>query len=641
MSWTHHINDREITDYNMRSAEIDKERDRFKIRVKPPSSIILKGTDYDYMKSLEASNINDKHTYSVKENGMIKAEGEFLIHHCQFDSSQKTCKINVQAKDIYTYINENEDIKVNILDIDESNTSRIVGDIYSWYEIALVRVGQYNVPDIIDTDWRVMYYSHPVDLGTYRDYNAIVYFTEKIIVDDKTNITGWTEVSRNEGLVEYRRAPEVGSVPFDSDDVIGLDTFYDFYFWNEIGQGIILCKEKSDAPDFSYYKNNDDWLLVDEGIIELFDYDASDRESITLILREVEYIIAVKKTAYDGKLSTSLKQRYKGYELKACMNKIIEVAMPNFTGTIKSTLLFNDPVAPGEPDIYNIIEGGSSYDYVSGLLRRDKYLISKDDFIRPNSSELAVINYCTFKQMQDYLEKFKIFWHIDPNGDIRFEHESYGDYVEVGTDLRSLDIQKKYQYKSQNIPNRILVDEQEAGLIDFTQKGILNGDIPALDGVREVKEEYSFSYFTVDIDWMVTHIQEISKEGFVLVDTELHTREILTRPITFRRILKSIGKASGEEIQNAGLSLANIIYYYWRHNAYKSEFELIGYPDLEDPTRSALSIKKLKYHEINFQFDDDIDIKKFVTTFLGTGEFVTLKYPPVDGKSYKAEIRYE
>jgi hypothetical protein len=204
-----------------------------------------------------------------------------------------------------------------------------------------------------------------------------------------------------------------------------------------------------------------------------------------------------------------------------------------------------------------------------------------------------------------------------------------------------LDIPKVYSYHAQDIPNRILVDEQETGSLDFTQKGILNGDVPALDGVKENREEHSFSFFTVDIDWMNTHIQEISKEGFVLVDTELHTREILTRPLTFRRILQTTGKASGETIQNAGLSLANVIYYYWRHNAYKSEFELIGYPDLDDLTRTALSLKKLKYHEITFQEDSEIDINKFVVTFLGTGEIVTLKYPPVDGKSYKAEIRYE
>ena len=103
-------------------------------------------------------------------------------------------------------------------------------------------------------------------------------------------------------------------------------------------------------------------------------------------------------------------QTYNGYELRSSMERILNVATPNFTDDIKSAFIFNDGSETGKS-----LPSG----YSNLVTTHSRYLIESSDFRKPNASEGATKGFITYKQLIEYLcQKHNAKWFIDNDGNL-------------------------------------------------------------------------------------------------------------------------------------------------------------------------------------------------------------------------------
>ena len=119
MSWSFFINEREVFPMNQRELKekISLTDDILHAYRKNTSyTLILQNrrdlgtTDYDYIKSLETTHRFDKLTFTVYHDSALWSSYEFTINNIVFDDYKAVCSIEVTIRDIYTEIQENEDI---------------------------------------------------------------------------------------------------------------------------------------------------------------------------------------------------------------------------------------------------------------------------------------------------------------------------------------------------------------------------------------------------------------------------------------------------------------------------------------------------------------------------------------------------
>lgn len=127
---------------------------------------------------------------------------------------------------------------------------------------------------------------------------------------------------------------------------------------------------------------------------------------------------------------------------------------------------------------------------------------------------------------------YKVYWYIDSNYNLHFEHISYFDnglsYTEqapvtlvdlettLHTNTKSAKVfgQNKYKYDKQDMPETYTFG------FDDTQTKLFDGyDIKSTDVYVQLgqKEEITAAKFDTDIDYLLVAASDVSKEGFVLL----------------------------------------------------------------------------------------------------------------------------
>lgn len=293
------------------------------------------------------------------------------------------------------------------------------------------------------------------------------------------------------------------------------------------------------------------------------------------------------------------------------------------SGAIRSTFLFNHPSCPGEPDFYKDY-GYHRRSYSSDVPQGTYYLIHLSDFKRPTASNPATKGMLTFKSIMDYLTiKKNCSWHIDLANKIRIEHLKYYETLQPG--LKLIGTTQTYSYVKDETPARQIFEEGESHMEDFTKKEIVYENVPVLNGEKENKQEYSMSGFYTDIDGLNQRLDSIPSDGWVLVEVDDEMN-----------VARDKGVHSGEKIQNGNLSTVNCLRLDYRHQCYREDLYI------DNVKLTAYSVRKQKKQTLlPFEEDSDINILNSLETDLGVGEFVSLKYPPVDGGTYKAEVLYD
>jgi hypothetical protein len=626
MNWTVDINDRRMTPYSMNGNKVQEFiEDVFRVRNKFNGSLVFINNvknnidDYTYIKTLDKS---IKHTIIIKQSGNIRFSGEFSYYACEFFDDEEKVIFTPETRDDYTVINEGEDIEVNVILndsylIEGKVNSYLTFKAYYYYNAnAIENPGREPSDDLMperaSEDWVEYWkYDYPVDPISKWTRHYRVYAQERIMVQDYREMDGWTELDEQEGLKLYGRSPSNYDYPTDQ------------------SFAHVEIRPKEDSEPF--FSKQDNFVFMCP-VTYLMSQDFPELGYIYYIpiSNPIWGYIFIHKNKYNGgQYITDFSNYYQCYKLKDCLQKILSTAMPDFTGEIKSTLLFFDHAESAGPDFYTNYTG---HDYVTGRLIKDKYLIEKSDFKRPYPStdttstgiEPASIGNATFKKLVDFIcLRYQAKWFIDSDGNLRIEHISYKT-LKTGIDISTeRTLRREWKYINEEIPNRQIFSDAEGWSEDWTQKEIVYGNIPVLDGTKEKKEEFTFSFLCTDVDGANQHLTELSDEGFVFIEAE-------------QSIFRDTGSYSGKTlVQNAGLSIANCLYLYYRHNAYKQEFTMFGEPV------TALSKRKLKKQDVTYLSNIKPKLDEVLTTNLGAGEINSLEIPTSKEELFIMEVLYD
>jgi hypothetical protein len=240
-----------------------------------------------------------------------------------------------------------------------------------------------------------------------------------------------------------------------------------------------------------------------------------------------------------------------------CANLILSAS--GCGGRVRSDFFEWDPVgdAPGYVPGDNYVTGLMSQ--VNALL-----LIQNSDALDPTASNPATLGEMTLKEMLVFmLYEFQVFWAIDADGNMRFEHWIYWTFP-VGLNVATYATDDKsepmsYAHLSIEVPRQERLKAAHASYEDFVGKDIIySGPCVSRDGENDVKE-YNLGPFTTDITFIFTDPDSISKTGFTVLATVFDGID------TYVTILDD-GALTGSTVTNAPLSTANVQRDYWTWN---------------------------------------------------------------------------
>ena len=159
------------------------------------------------------------------------------------------------------------------------------------------------------------------------------------------------------------------------------------------------------------------------------------------------------------------------------------------------------------------------------------------------------------------LEIFNVYWYLDGTG-IRFEHISFFSFS-IAYDLTSPSYLKfisgknKYSYDKNKMPKYERFKWMEALNTDFIGAEIRYDSICVNQNPKTNVSQRGANDVTTDIVYIANNPSDISKNGFVIMATEL------TSP---HAVLEEAGLISGSILPNMHLSWANLHYNYHRYD---------------------------------------------------------------------------
>lgn len=541
MIWTFYIDEVQVYPQNQRSLKItEKWEDNFirDYRKSLSGDIVLMNNhkesrlDYDYLKTLEATGVRNKHTLVIQETSLEDITFEFTFADVNFDEQKETVTIKPTIRDKYTQIEEAEDVEVNVIEngTDVETTCDINSYYYFYGVVYPAWAGIVDLPD----------YTVPITYTVGWTPSVVILCKELVRLPAwDTPPSGWVEYADLGKYKIYQRTPVIDTFN------VGVD-----FIWSG---GLNLINFPPDNPElYTEYK-------IDLGVY--YGLDCSK--------------LWVKKSFYNGKANIVTTKDVLSYSLKTVLNKIISTAVPLFDGSVVSSFLFMDELAGDETD-----EIKSNYRLLySGY---EKYLFDMSDFRKHNAYENATINYATFaKMIENICKRFKAKWFIDCNGDLRIENVSYWKNQVLGLEISDTD--RKYSYDFEEMPNREWYEEQQTWNEDFKKKELLYGVIPAVSGSKEKTNTTPLDYLYTDIDGLNEHIDSISNDGFVLIE----------RHGTIVR--KGYGNISTESnIQNVHMSIGNCLYKYHRCETFLSTFT-VDDKEFESETIKDIKRKEIEF----------------------------------------------
>jgi len=299
-------------------------------------------------------------------------------------------------------------------------------------------------------------------------------------------------------------------------------------------------------------------------------------------------------------------ETYKYTRCRKLNNVIFQILPPSFA--FKSEF-FNSTVNP-----------------ISGADLSNLLIAQKSDCIGTTSNP-AIKGILTFKKLMDLLTNmFNVYWAIDSNGDFRIEHKFYWDNNEsyfgypnkidnVGIDLTaiypiSLEGTAQYSFES-NIPIREKFSFMESWRTDF-----IGTDIDYSNCIKVgASPEHPAPEITTDIDPYLM-LAYASKEGFCMFHCNRESNSDESFNVTL-----DYGKITGQQLENAHLSWANLQDAYWKYGRYLPS-------GLMNSKETDFYVRPLKYQiPITFPYCvNNFNPQKSIRTDIGDGIIKTASF---------------
>jgi hypothetical protein len=292
--------------------------------------------------------------------------------------------------------------------------------------------------------------------------------------------------------------------------------------------------------------------------------------------------------------------------------------------TCKSTILFADALPSVSPTyISDFLTSHPSRDYVTEshglLIFNDNLSIG---FAEGFSDELEN-NEFTIKEVFDILKyKFNIYWYIDSDDYLRFEHRKYFDLWESQLDLTAITFAKfkpevdrlLYRYDKSNIYNQIKYSENNATTSDFLDIHV------DYDVNKTSPKTTSISPPSLSTDIETALGESWSTAGFVLVITSV------INSYNVVQLVPSITD-SGKYSQNGYLSWAWVSknYFNWSCDGDSATIS-------NGETITAESLKTYLIQDgIKFYYAGDINWYQSITLLRGLGRIKKIEHDLATG----------
>lgn len=208
-------------------------------------------------------------------------------------------------------------------------------------------------------------------------------------------------------------------------------------------------------------------------------------------------------------------------------------------------------------------------------------IIHKSDALNPTASNPATLGEMTIKEMfRTLCMMFEVFYDIDDAGYVRVEHWIHWT-TPIGLDLhgRPDTIEPRaYQHLSDRIPRIERLKFMEAQGPDFVGKDIIYSGPCVQTKDDESVREYSAGRITTDIAFIFSDPDAISKEGFVILATNLVSGTYIT--------IISNGPITSSLITNGPLATANLEAAFWTFRRYLKTGNMNGVDVVFDDIRT-------------------------------------------------------
>ena len=238
-------------------------------------------------------------------------------------------------------------------------------------------------------------------------------------------------------------------------------------------------------------------------------------------------------------------------------------------------------------------------------------------------------------------QAYKVYWHVDSNGNLHIEHISYYDNGLNYTDSPQLlvDLESKMHTNTKNNKvfgqNKVKFDKQDMpeqytfGWADVVTRPFIGYPINCLDAYvqKGMKDERVIGDFDSDVDFVLSSPNDVSKEGFFLfalpaIEGGGYSTTLKIDKVT---ITDEIGDTYDVTIQNGDAAFVKIHETWWRYSLPCENVNINN----EDTTAKTIGRFKLQ----NVEFADvvmadilkDIDnCNKVIRTQQGNGHIKTL-----------------
>lgn len=301
---------------------------------------------------------------------------------------------------------------------------------------------------------------------------------------------------------------------------------------------------------------------------------------------------------------------------------------------IVSTFLWNDALPTGHavdtPNISTYYTANPTNDYViEAAAQWNDLWLARTDSITTEKNENTEIS---LKDVMDILKtKLRAYWHIDPDGKVRIEHEKYFRDFAVQADLSSAtytddkpetDV-KVYTYDNSLLANQVNYKETDDHTIGFVSYPVTFDPKQTSNTVRDVNADV-----TCDIEYVQANPASAS-QGLMLLKTTTMGVKVFV-PVEDM----TLAPGYGEGHPNAHLAWDYLCRYYFTYFA-DAETGYINYAlalTTFDHVREFL-----KQSGIKFRMAADLDWRKPFTVTEGTGWIDSVEYNPETGM-YKLDI---
>lgn len=185
------------------------------------------------------------------------------------------------------------------------------------------------------------------------------------------------------------------------------------------------------------------------------------------------------------------------------------------TGTVLSTILWNDPLPTNPPEgiTYSAVN-----DYVLGTSAIWNYLwITRADTFTATKEDVVNVS---LKDVMQLLKKLRLWWFIDDDGAFRIEHDKYFRNYNSQLDVTALTEKPEvdnliYNYDSSNIYSQINYSENNEKNEDWIAYPVLFDPKKTSEKIQQL----NFSDLSTDLSNMAEGTNT-SSEGFVLFRTK-------------------------------------------------------------------------------------------------------------------------